>query len=605
MKEILSVKDDKFYLNDEPFFMCSGDLHYFRVHPSQWKERLRLMKDFGLTAVQIYCPWNLHEPKRGEYNFEGMLDLGKFLDEIQEAGLKALLRPSPYMCSEWDLGGMPAWLLKDRKVVLRSCDPDYIIPAEEYLAQICKIAVPRLSTNGGPIIAVAVENEFGSYSYDPEYMAKNTEIMRKYGIDVPLYVTDGPGRSLFTGGKAPEALFHGCNLRAKPEQPTKDRKVYDEVYPDKPYFITEFWAGRSIHWGEPFHYRNPKETSDAFKETLEMGGFVNFYMFSGGTNFGFMSGANYGYSFSPRPGSTPKYVAHTTSYDEDSPISEYGIPTTKYFLCRDVLDEFLGKPKREWKYDYKAQKVLNVKLTEAAYLFDNLDTLTEIEVDSVGPLCMEEIGQDYGFLLYSNRAPGIGIEATLPLNMDGLQDRATVYADGKYVATRMRDRDESGVPIKLPLSGVDIDILVENVARINFGQKMQRENKGILNYISLQQLRLNGWKHRALPLKDISGLKYKPLTDEITDNQPVFLKGTFDAEAGVDTFVKTVGFTRGCIWVNGFNLGRYWNVGPQFTLYCPGALLKDKGNVIEIFDVEPQNNNTKIDLIDRHLMEMD
>lgn len=606
MKEILTVKDGKFYLNGEEFFMCSGDLHYFRVHPSQWAERLRLMKDFGLTAVQIYCPWNLHEPKRGEFDFEGMLDVGKFIDMVGEAGMKVLFRPSGYMCSEWDLGGMPAWLLKDRNVVLRSMHPSYIEPMEEYMAEICKIAVPRLSTNGGPIIAVAVENEFGSYSFDPEYMAKNTEIMRKYGIDVPLYATDGPGRSLFIAGDAPEILFHGSNLRAKQGQPVWGKNYSDELTPGEPYFITEFWAGRSMHWDDRFHHRDPKETSESFKEALELGGYVNFYMFAGGTNFGFTSGANYGTAFDGRPGNKIRYIPHTTSYDEDSPMTEYGTPSEKYYLCRDVLDEFLGKPKREWeKYDYKVQKILNVKLTEAAYMFDNLEALTDIEVDDAGVKCMEDIGQDFGFLLYSTTVPGLNAEVDMPLHIEGIHDRATVYMNGEYLATRTRDRDESDIKLKYPADGAKFDILVENMARINFGQKMQDEYKGITGHVRLQQLRLNNWKHRAMMLKDISRLDYKPITDEIAENMPVFLKGTFDAKEGIDTFVKFAGFTRGCIWINGFNLGRYWGVGPQMTLYCPGALLKEKDNVIEVLDINPTNNPTKIDLIDRQLLEMD
>ncbi len=604
-KMLLTAKDGKFYLNDQPFFLCSGDIHYFRIHPTQWAERLRLMKDFGLTAVQLYCPWNLHEPKRGEYHFDGILDLGRFIDLAAEAGLKVLLRPSPYMCSEWDLGGMPSWLLKDRSVVLRSCHPSYIVPAEEYLAKICKIAVPRLSTNGGPIIAVALENEFGSYSLDPDYMAKNMEIMRENGIDVPLYVTDGDMDIMLVAGKAPDILFHGVNFRAKPGFPANAKEKHQHNYPGQTMMIGEFWTGRSMHWEEPFHYRNPEEASESFRESLEMGAFVNFYMFSGGSNFGPMSGGNFGFSYEASRENPPKYIPHTTSYDEDSLISEYGVPTKKYFLCRDVLDEFLGKPKRAWEtYGHRAQRILNIPLTESAYLMENLAALTEIEEDHVGVRCMEDIGQDYGFLLYSTQIPKLNVREDVPLIIKGIHDRATVYMDGQYIATRTRDRDEGPIITNSLKNGVKLDILVENMARINFGHEMQHEYKGITDIVRLKHLRLNNWKHRAITLEDISGLKYRAVS-KIEENQPVFLKGIFDAEEGTDTFVSFAGFTRGYIWVNDFCLGRYSGAGPQMTLYCPGALLKEKGNVIQILDINPTDIPTGIDLLDHHRLEMD
>ncbi len=606
MKELLSSKNGKLYLNDEEFYLISGDIHYFRIHPSQWRERLRLMKDFGMTAIQTYCAWNLHEPKKGQFDFEGILDLGKFIDICAEEGLKVLLRPAPFICSECDFGGIPSWILKDRDIVIRSMDERYIGAVDDYYKEITKIIVPRLSTNGGPIIAIALENEFGGICNDVPYLQALADILTKYGCDVPYYTTDGAGRNWLKTGTVPGAILEGLNFRSTPGTPTRAKAHHEAANPDRPYFIGELWAGRSNYWGEPFHYRDPKETADCFKECLEIGAYVNFYMFSGGTNFGAFSGGIVGKSFSPRPDTPVRFIAHTTSYDEDSPISENGVPTEKYWLCRDILDEFLGKPKRERvPYKYRAQKVLNVELSEAAYMFDNLDNLTEIEVDSVKPKLMEDIGQDYGFILYTTNVPTFGFEIDSKLRLGETKDRATIYVNGEYKGLYMRDRVTDPIPLKMPLEGLRLDVLVENVARCNTSGEQYKNRKGIYDDVFFNDTRLRYWKNRAITLKDISGLKYAPITDEIKDDMPVFLKGTFEAEAGVDTFVKTKGFTRGYVWVNGFNLGRYWDIGPQYTLYVPGALLKDKDNVIEILDINPKNNPTKIDLIDRHLLEMD
>ncbi len=605
LKKILNIKDGKFYINDEPFFLVSGDIHYFRIHPSQWRERLRLMRDFGLTAIQTYCPWNLHEPERGVFDFSGMLDLGRFVDIAKEEGLYVLLRPSPYICSECDNGGMPSWLKKERDIALRTCDRRFVSAVEEYFEEICKIIVERLSTNGGNIIAVAVENEFGDIAHDFDYLKKSGELLRKQGIDVPLYTTNGSGIESMYYGTFDGALFNGHNYRADVGEAKKALDVHKTVHPEKPFFIGELWSGRAIYWGEPYRPRDPHIAADSFKEALELGGYVNFYMFSGGTNFGAFSGGIVGKSFTPRQGAEPAYIAHTTSYDDDALISEYGIPTEKYYLCRDVLDEFLGRPARPHDHIlHKAQSVENIKLTQSAYLFDNLKALVTKEVDSYMPLYMEDIGQDYGFILYSRHIDGCVKDIEGELSLNGLRDRATVYADGVYKGCAMRDRKNAPIRFALPTQGTDVDVLVENTARVNTGINLYNDRKGIEKDIRFNLRRLANWKNRSITLKDISGLEYQDYR-HITDDQPVFLKGYFDAQAGVDTFVSTAGFSWGYIWINGFNLGRYRNIGPQDTLYVPGALIKSKENVIEILDIHPKNSPNKINLTDKHILLLD
>lgn len=605
MKKLLNVKNGKFFINDEPFFLLSGDIHYFRIHPSQWRERLRLMCDFGLTAIQTYCPWNLHEPERGVFNFMDMLDLGRFIDIANEEGLYVLLRPSPYICSECDNGGMPYWIKKERDIALRTCDPRFISAFEEYFKEICKIVIGRLSTNGGNIIAVAVENEYGDVAHDFQYLEKMGELLCAQGIDVPLYTTNGSGIESMYYGTFDGALFNGHNFRADVGNAQKAFDVHNTVHPQKPFFIGELWSGRSIHWGEPYHPRDPHIAAESFKEALELGAYVNFYMFSGGTNFGAFSGGIVGKSFSPREGAKSGYIAHTTSYDGDALITEYGVPTEKYYLCRDVLDEFLGKPARaKESVSHKVQSVENIELTQSAYLFDNLDALVTQEANSYMPLYMEDIGQDYGFILYSRHIDGCVKDISGLISLYGLCDRATVYADGEYKGCAMRDQENEPIRITLPTEGTNIDVLVENTARVNTGINLYDDRKGIEKDIRFNYRRLVNWKNRSITLKNIDGIKYGDY-EEITDNQPVFLRGVFNAKAGVDTFVNTDGFSWGYVWINGFNLGRYRNIGPQKTLYVPGALLRAENNIIEILDIHPKKSPKSISLIDKHQLIMD
>ena len=607
----LNAKNGKLYLDDEEFFLVSGDLHYFRVHPSQWDERLALMTDFGLNTVQTYCPWNLHEPKRGVFDFkgpEGLLDLGAFLDRCAAHGLKVLLRPAPFICSECDFGGLPGWLSAIPGITLRSTDPLYVEPLREYYAELCRVIVPRLSTHGGPILAVALENEFGGISNDRPYLQAMADIMTGFGVDVPYYTTDGTSAPTVYVGTLDSCIMSGLNYRALPNTGARVRAAHDAMYPERPFFVGELWGGRAIYWGEGFRYRPPQETADAFREALEAGAYVNFYMFSGGTNFGSFSGGLIGKSFGASADRPVRYIAHTTSYDEDSLIGEDGAAREKYYLCREVLDRYLGRevrPRPAEPFRRPAQAIGRVALTEAAPLFDNLDVLTAAECDSVSPLTMEALGENFGFVLYTATVPSFGMELESTFALRDVRDRATVYANGQYVGTVIRDRESAPLKYTMPKEGCEVAVLVENVSRINSGQDMYFEHKGVIKDIRFRGTRIVNWKNRALPMTDVSGLRYAPLAGAVPDDMPVFLRGTFDALPGVDTFVLTDGFTRGHIRINGFNLGRYWNVGPQRTLYVPGALLKAGGNVIEILDVSPHEAPSFVSFTDNLLLEGD
>lgn len=608
---LLTFDESTFYLDNEPFRIIAGDIHYFRIHPGRWEKTLDQALDFGLNTIQAYVPWNAHEPKPGQYDFSGLLDLGAFLALCQKKGLKVLLRPSPYICSEWDFGGLPAWLLKDRDRLPRSSDPAYLAAVERYYEHLLPVFLPYLSTNGGPIVAVAIENEYGSYGNDHAYLRALADMLAKGGVDVPFYTTDGDLEHMLTFGRFDPQLFFGVNYRALPGTSEHAYQKAKKMGPDKPFFIGELWSGRSIHWGEPFYHRDPAETSIAFKEALERGGNVCFYMFAGGTNFGFMGGANIGRSYAPRPGTPIRYIPHATTYDEDAPISESGKLTEKYFLCRDVLDEYLGKPRRPHTASAPVTQALSVTWEETADLFDNLDALTEAKTTTLIPRPMEEHGQSYGLILYRTVLEGFD-EETLPLRLRKIRDRASLYVDGRWLATYMRDRETiklaDGAPNVYGIPAIEqngeahtIDILVENLGRVNYGEDMMDERKGMEDALLAANAKLFGYETRTLPLDDLSRLVWskKPVTGE----RPCFYRSTFQAQSGVDTFVDFEKYGHGYIWINGFNLGRYDSAGPCMTLYVPGELLKQTDNEIVLLDIHPNPDNKSILLSDNERLE--
>ena len=611
----LTFDRESFYLDGKPFRMIAGDIHYFRIHQNDWAERLDLAVDFGLNTIQTYVPWNAHEPKPGDYNFDGTLDLGAYLKLCGEKGLKVLLRPTPYICSEWDLGGLPSWLLKDRELILRSSDPKYLSHVKRYYDKLIPEFLPYLATNGGPVIAVAVENEYGSYGNDHRYIDSIADMLRDGGVDVPFYTTDGDQPHLITFGRHKNDFF-GVNYRANVGTSQHAEMIARKMSADTPYFIGEFWAGRSMHWGEPFRHRNPEETSKAFKEALDLGAHVCFYMFSGGTNFGFMGGGNIGTSYSPRPGTTARYIPHTTSYSEDTMLSESGEPTKKYFLCRDVLDEYLGREKRPHIASERRAQSFSVDLTEIADLFDNLDALTETRATSCLPKPMEDHDQNYGLILYSTKLDGF-TGHTGALYPDRFRDRANIYVDGDWFATYMRDRGVRAADgIQITGSGNEakaaivsngnerkIDVLVENIGRINFGKNLPFERKGIEGALQYGGAKLFGYSTRTLPLEDLSRLEWK--NNSHKDHKPCFFKGIFDAESGVDSYVSFENLGHGYIWINGFNLGRYDSAGPQMTLYLPGHFLKDSDNEIIVLDIDPVGERKTVQFLNHEILEGD
>ena len=612
-RERLEIHKSGLSINGKPFYLSSGDMHYFRFFKEGWRRRLQLMKDFGLTAVQTYVPWNMHEPHEGKFCFDGNLDIAEFLSLCDEIGLKVMFRPSPYICSEWDFGGLPFWLIKKENVEIRTLNKEYMACLRRYYERLAKEFIPYLSTNGGPIIAVAVENEYGSFGDDDDYLKAVGDMLCELGVDVPLYTANGTEASKISAGSR-QQYWTGIDAHEINEESLTFLRKYQ---PDKPIYVAEFWAGRSQQWGGYFLRQTPREVARLYKDAIEFGAFVNFYMFCGGTNFGFRNGALVGKYGADVPEAKNRFLPFATSYDVDAPITEYGYPTEKYYLCKKVLREYLerngfefGGTSDDGGYECKTQKIDCVKLTKAADFIGNAKNLAkEIRLSRM-PLTFEDMNSDYGFMLYSTDIKYVD-DAKRSVKIEGVHDRATVYANGKYIGCAMRDRKCEPIVFDVPKSGVHLEILVENMGRVNYGCAMLNEEKGICGYVRIDILCEDGsvypwnygvktkWINTALPCDDMSkvdfGIEPKP-------DCPAVLEGTFKAEPGVDTFFNPSGWKKGFVEINGFNIGRYWSVGPQGTLYVPGELLKED-NVIRITELHTVPNDKTVSFSDKPLLD--
>lgn len=573
---LLKIEKERLTLDGGEFYLACGDIQYFRIYPDEWKRRLELMKDFGLTAVQTYCPWNLHEKNEGEFDFTGMLDLAKFLETCAGVGLKVMLRPSPYICGEWDFGGLPWWLLKDRHMRLRCAYKPFLDKVAAYYRRLCSEFLPYLSTNGGPIIAVCIENEYGTFASDLGYLRFLADELKKNGVDVPLYQTDCTEQGI--RATKPLGVWQATNYRIESETAVPKLR---EIQPDMPPFVGEYWSGRSVRWGESGAGRDVISVAKAYRKALDLGAYLNFYMFAGGTNFGFMNGALVTRPFDGK--GELIYRAITTSYDCDALISEDGALTEKYYACRRELDEYLGKPVRGYRLNDPEFQECECRLTGSAPLFENID-LSE-SVRSPEPLTFEELEHPFGFVLYRAELPAL-FEREIPITIKNVRDRAMVFVDGEFKGTFTRDREAPVIKCRADVPH-RLDILVENLGRVNsrpgFG-----EEKGIGD-VNYGVARVNGFTCCPIRLDDLGRLNFR---EDIKSVCPGFLRGRFKAKPGVPTHLDMRGFGKGVAFVNGFNLGRYWEIGPQQTLYVPGGLLKEENELV-IFELEHAKSGVK------------
>lgn len=565
-----------FYKDGMPFRILSGTIHYFRVVPEYWYDRLLKLKECGFNTVETYTCWNLHERTEGTFDFTGRLDLEAFIKTANELGLYVILRPGPYICAEWDMGGLPSWLLAIEGMQIRCYHEGFIEKVRNYYSKLCSIVEPYLYSNGGNIIMMQVENEYGSYGNDQRYMEAVRQIYLDHNMDCLLFTSDGPGYFMLNGGTLPDTLAT-VNFGSNPKG---NFETFRKVRPNDPLMCMEYWNGWFDHWYEEHHTRGSGDTAQVLQEMLDLNACVNFYMFHGGTNFGFLNGANYEQGLQPT----------VTSYDYNCPVSECGDLTDKYMQIRQVIETTFGTlppltVKNLPKKEYGA-----VRLTKRAYLLEHLSEIAtqgDCPVESSYPLSMEELGQDFGFVVYQTTIHG-PLER-LDLSIDGLRDRAHVYADGELLGIK----ENTGKRDDRILFGLDFDeskevnILVENMGRVNYGGHIW-ERKGITQGVRIANQYHFGWKMYSIPCDDLSRLTYEPYCEENRGSyQPQFLAGEFEVDEVCDTFLRLDGFKKGCAFINGFHLGRYWNeAGPQKTLYIPAPLLRLGSNEIVVLELD-------------------
>ena len=547
--------------------LLSGAIHYFRVHPAQWSDRLAKARALGLNTVETYVAWNLHEPEPGQFNFTGQADLVGFIEEAARQGLQVIVRPGPYICAEWEFGGLPAWLLRDPQMQVRCQYPPYLEAVERFYRELLPRLTPLQMTRGGPIIAMQVENEYGSYGSDQGYLRWLAELMRGCGVDVPLFTSDGPTHPMLTHGTLPDIL-KTANFGSEGQDAFALLRGYQ---PQGPATCMEFWNGWFDHWGEPHHVRNAPDAAHALREILasEGGqGHVNLYMLHGGTNFGFTSGAN----TDPQG----KYQPTVTSYDYDAAISECGDLTPKYHAFREVLGEYTELPPLP-DFPRRRIKPQTLSVQASAPLWANLDALSH-GVPSALPQTMEQLGQNSGYTLYRTQVRHPVREVTL--HAQAVHDRAHVYLNGAYQGTLERDGPLS-LPLTLPEGECTLDLLVENLGRVNYGPYLL-DRKGLLGWVKLDYTVLHGWTQFALPLQDLGGLSWQQAVS--TPETPAFHRATFTLKQMGDAFLSLPDWHKGTVWVNGFHLGRYWEIGPTRTLYIPEPVLKAGENELVIFE---------------------
>lgn len=574
IKRRFEIKD-RFYLDGEPFQIISGGIHYFRVLPAYWEDRLRKLKSLGCNTVETYLPWNLHEPQKGKFDFYGeglcgMLDIVSFVKKAQELGLWVILRPSPYICAEWDFGGFPAWLLCEEGIELRTRDEGYLGYVRAYYDALMPLLAPLQIDQGGPVLMMQIENEYGSFGNDKKYLEALRDMMRERGITVPLFSSDGPEDNMLSNTKI-EGVFPTANFGSGAKEAFTILKKYND---GGPCMCTEFWIGWFDAWKDEEHHTGDLEVAAGELEDLLSLGNLNLYMFEGGTNFGFMNGANY----------VEHVTADVTSYDYGALLTEDGRITEKYRRFQEIIARHTGKELGEMQETAPWERTAYGKLdaVQKVGLFQALSDLAE-PVESVCPKSMERLGQNYGYTLYST---SLHTENSLKsLRFYQANDRVVVFADGKKVLTAM-DRELLQRHEIEEVSGekIRLDILTENLGRVNYGPMMNWQRKGIDGCVLINdRFSQHGWQQYCLPLDNLDRLDY---TKGYEEGMPGFYRFLLQVEEIGDTFLDFSGWGKGCAFVNGFNLGRFWEAGPQRRLYLPGALLRKGENEIILFETE-------------------
>ncbi|KAL1449941.1 hypothetical protein WDU94_002409 [Cyamophila willieti] len=568
----IDFTNDTFLMDGKPFKFVSGEFHYFRTPRPRWRDILRKIRAAGLNAVSTYVEWSSHEATPGGYNFGGDNDVEHFMTLAAKEGLYVLLRPGPFICGERDFGGLPPWLFKMKEDIrLRQNDPTY----QHYIVKWYQELFTRLQKfmygNGGPIIMVQIENEFGMHDQcDPQHAMWLRDLIKSYIYDTAvLYSIDPPHRRFqkcVIDGVYPSVDFGPF------QNVTRGFKAQRLVAPHGPLLNAEFYTGWLTHWGErTMQFVPPEEVIKSLVQMLDMGANVNIYMFFGGTNFGFKNGAN----FDKKKG----YLPTITSYDYDSPLDESGDPTDKYFAIQDVMKGYVTLPNIPVARSTMKKVFDTVFLTPTVSVFDA--QLKPSPVMANSPLTFEQLGQNYGFVLYETVVTETPYCETCRLEVDNIKDRAQVFINEEFAGSIYRANSTDlvfNVTVNQTLS-----LFVENMGRINHDKIY--DQKGILPMVLLDNEELLGWKMYKFPLDDVSSIELLQPTGN--EKYPMFFTGVLINSKPMDTYLDMRNWTKGVVFVNGNNLGRYWSdMGPQYSLFLPSEFLKVGTNRITIFELE-------------------
>ncbi len=567
------IKNGNFQLDNKPIMIYSGEMHFSRVPRAYWRQRLEMIKAMGMNTVATYVFWNYHEKAPGVWDFKtGNHDMADFIKTAQQVGLFVILRPGPYACAEWDFGGFPWWLSKNKNLQLRTDNPAFLDSAKVYIDHLASQVRDLQITHGGPVIMVQVENEYGSYviqQHIPKevahaYTDSIKHFLREAGINVPMYTADGTWA--FKGG-AVEGVLPAANGEDNLNKLRDSVNAYH--HNQGPYFVSEFYPGWLDHWAEPFQRVPARDVAKQLDQYLKNGVSFNFYMAEGGTNFGFASGANYDSKHPIQP--------DITSYDYDAPITEAGWPTPKFYSIRNEMAKYSSRPLTPVPKNYPVISIPPIKLNQSVDLFEIAKTIKPIVSDA--PICFEDLNQGSGYVLYRRKfkVPLKGILAVF-----GLRDYGQVYINGKFVSILNRMDSIFTCPVNIPANGV-LDILVENLGRINYGAEIIHNFKGIISPVLINQNAISGhWEMFKFPFSSPTDLGQFPVQNN-TDH-PTLYSGSFVLGKTGDTFLDMKGWGKGIVFVNGHNLGRYWHLGPQQTLYLPGSWLRKGLNRVMIFE---------------------
>ncbi|MEU9442801.1 beta-galactosidase family protein [Streptomyces sp. NPDC048304] len=568
-----TVGESGFLLDGRPVRLLSGALHYFRAHEGHWRHRLAMLRAMGLNCVETYVPWNLHQPRPGG-GYRDVQALGRFLDAVREAGLWAIVRPGPYICAEWENGGLPPWVTGEPGTRVRTREERYLSHVERWFHHLMHEIVPRQIDRGGPVILVQVENEYGSYGSDTCYLEHLAGLLRTKGVTVPLCTSDGPEDHMLTGGSLPGVLAtvnFGSHARVAFETLRRHRS-------EGPLMCMEFWCGWFDHWAGEHVVRDAEEAAGALREILECGASVNLYMAHGGTSFGGWAGADRGGGALHKGPLEPD----VTSYDYDAPVDEYGRPTRKFWRFREVLAAYHGEPLPEPPSPPAVLgRPATVALDSWAAMGDVLDALGGEERVAPLPLAFEELHVARGLVRYTVEVPGP--RQPYPLTLRGLRDLAVVYVDGERAGVLTEEEPRLKEPVAGPAR---VEVWVESLGRVNYGPRFG-EAKGITGGILHERQYLHGVRARGLDLGAFDdGVAAVPFGALPTEGARGLYRGTVEVGGAGDARLELPGWTRGFVWINGFNLGRYWSVGPQRSLYVPGPVLREGGNEVWVLELD-------------------